>query len=190
MRKGIINIVLILFCGSSFIFNAAYCQDSTNTKNLKVIIIRHAEKPVKGDNLTCQGINRSLELPGLLSSKFGIPDYIYVPSLGLGQSTKHSRMFQTVIPLAAKYNLSINSKYDEKDSSGIANDIKTKQGTVLIVWEHHAIPPIVAALGVSDYNLVWDDTDFDSIWIITFSNGMVTLTKDKEGLMPPVGCPY
>jgi hypothetical protein len=190
MRKEVIKIVLILLCSCSCIFNVAYSQDTTNASSLKVIIIRHGEKPVKGDNLTCQGLNRSLQLPGLLSSKFGVPDYIYVPSLGLGKSTKHSRMFQTVIPLAAKYNLSINSNYEEKDSAGVANDIKAKHGTVLVVWEHHAISSIVKALGVVSSDLIWNDADYDSIWVITFLNGTATLTRDKENLKPAIGCPY
>ncbi|HWY33058.1 MAG TPA: hypothetical protein VNX68_00345, partial [Nitrosopumilaceae archaeon] len=70
-----------------------------------VIIIRHGEKPLKGKNLNCQGLNRSLKLPAVLYSKFGIPGNVYVPSLDNNISTGHARMFQTVIPLAAKYNL-------------------------------------------------------------------------------------
>ena len=39
-------------------------------KNLKVVIIRHGEKPADksegGDNLSCQGQNRALQLPAVL----------------------------------------------------------------------------------------------------------------------------
>jgi hypothetical protein len=104
-------------------------------------------------------------------------------------STKHSRMFQTVIPLAAEYNLTINSQHDEKDSSGLASDIRKKEGTVLLVWEHHAIPSIVRALGVPNVSQTWDDQDFDSIWIISLQNGIPALTKDREGLTPQLACP-
>ena len=42
-------------------------------KNLKVVIIRHGEKPADkadgGDNLSCQGQNRALQLPAVLIKK-------------------------------------------------------------------------------------------------------------------------
>ena len=156
-----------------------------------MILVRHGEKTAQGDNLTCQGLNRSLQLPAVIVSKFGIPDYTYVPSLGLGENTTQARMFQTVTPLVVKYNLTINSEYKKEDATGIANDIMQKKGTVLVVWEHHAIASIVNALGVEDQDLKWSGSDFDSIWIVTFDNkGRATLTRDSEGLTPSSNCPY
>jgi hypothetical protein len=162
---------------------------SQTTQNLTIVFIRHGEKPKVGDNLTCQGINRSLQLPAVIKAKFGIPDYVLVPGLGLGEATKHSRMFQTVIPLAAKYNIILNTSHAEKDSIAIAADLKSKKGTVLVVWEHKAIAPIIRSLGVS-MNLKWPDDDYDSIWIVTFTNGEAVFTKDTEGLKPSTDCAY
>ena len=156
--------------------------------DLKVILIRHGEKPEKGGNLTCRGLNRSLQLPSVIQRKFGVPDFTYVPALKMGDKTSHSRMFETVIPLAVKYNLAINSKFDEKDVKGLAAEIKTEKGTVLVVWEHSMIPGLVHALGISD-DLNWPGEDYDSIWIVTYSNGIATLTKDKEGIVPSDECP-
>jgi len=180
-------ITAILFLGFAIFFtNYSLAQSA----NLKVVIIRHAEKPAKGDNLTCQGLNRAIQLPKVLYKKFGKPDYTYIPSMAMDTNTKHSRMFQTVIPMAVKYNLILNSKHEEKDYTDIAEDIKSKNGTVLMVWEHKAIAPIVAALGVNEPGLAWPDDDYDSIWVITFQNGKATLTKDKEDLKPSAKCNY
>jgi hypothetical protein len=187
MRRAIVNITFIFI--TVFISNA-YSQNLSNAKGLQIIFIRHGEKPEKGDNLTCQGLNRSLQLPTIIVSKFGIPDFIYAPSLITGQFTKRSRMFQTVTPLAIKYNISINSNYDEKDSAGIANDLKNKNGTVLVVWEHKAIIPIVRSLGITNEQLIWSDDDYNSIWIVTFSKGVAVLTKDSEGIIPSMDCPF
>jgi hypothetical protein len=183
-------ILVWLFIFKTIIPCPTYCQSSENIRNLKVILIRHAEKPAKGDNLTCQGLHRSLQLPDVLVKKFGVPNYTYVPTMGQGDSTKHSRMFQTVIPLAAKYNLTINSKFDEKDSSGLAEEVRKKDGTVLIVWEHRAIASIVRSLGVHDFSSIWGDADYESIWIISFPNGIATVTKEKEGLTPDNKCAF
>ena len=178
------GIAISAFSGS---FSSARADGPDNS--LKVVIVRHGEKPHHGDNLSCTGINRSLQLPKVLNAKFGVPSYTYVPKLGLGDSTLHSRMFQTVTPMAVKYNLTINSKFDEKDTSHTAQDVMTKTNTVLMVWEHSVIPDLARSLGVGDPP-GWDGSDFDSIWIITYLNGKATLKFDKEGLTPSADCPF
>jgi hypothetical protein len=166
------------------------CIGETAPDNsLKVVIIRHGEKPENGDNLSCRGENRALQLPAVLYQKFNKPDYTYVPSLELDKSTKHARMFQTVTPFAIKYNLTVNSKYDEKDYANIAKKVLEKTGTVLMVWEHSAIPPLAAELGVKNPP-AWDGKDFDSIWVITYPNGKAVLSTDKEGITTSSDCNF
>ena len=166
-------------------------------KSLKVVIIRHGEKPAEpavkqaagGDNLSCQGQNRALQLPAVLIKKIGKPDYTYVPALKLDKNTAHSRMFQTVTPLAVKYDLTINSKYDENELNDAAKSVLKKNGTVLMVWEHSAIPDLASALGV-DKPPKWKGADFDSIWIVTYASGKAELTLEQEGLNPSANCGF
>ena len=165
--------------------------------HLKVVIIRHGEKPAEasvkqadgGDNLSCQGQNRALQLPAVLIKKIGKPDYTYVPALKLDKNTAHSRMFQTVTPFAVKYDLTINSKYDESELSNVAKSVLKKTGTVLMVWEHSAIPDLATALGV-DNPPKWKGADFDSMWIVTYASGKAELTLEQEGLSPPKSCNF
>ena len=161
--------------------------------HLKVVIIRHGEKPAKqsdgGDNLSCQGQNRALQLATVLYQKIGKPDYIYVPALGMDKSTSHSRMFQTVTPFAVKYDLTINSKYDESELNAAAKSVLKKTGTVLMVWQHSAIPDLARALGV-DNPPKWKGADFDSMWIVTYASGTAELTLEQEGLSPPKSCNF
>lgn len=164
-------------------------QDVQIDPNLKVVIIRHGEKPKNGDNLSCQGQNRALALASVLHQKIGSPDTIYVPALELDDATKHSRMFQTITPFAVKYNVPINSKYDEKDSEKVAKSVLKKSGTVLMVWEHSAIQDLAKQLGVKHAE-DWSDKDFDSIWIINYNSGKAELTLDKEGLNPSPVCSF
>jgi len=178
----------LLICFGSIAFVGASGEISPQNETLKIVFIRHGEKPEKGGNLTCKGLNRSLMLPAVIHSKFGVPDFVYVPTLKMAEKTSHARMFETVVPLAAKYNLDINSKFEEKDSTGIATDILQKTGTVLVVWEHKAITGILHSLGVKDVPN-WSDDDYDTILIVTVTNGKVTLTKDSEGLSPLDNCP-
>jgi hypothetical protein len=186
VKKGyFISTLLFLVC----CYKPSNAQSQLKNPQLRVIIIRHGEEPSKGDNLSCLGLNRALQLPAVLYSKFGIPDYTYVPTMEHSSATKHARMFQTVIPIAVKYNLRINSKYDEMDSINLAIDIKSKNGTVLLVWDHKAIPSIVRALGVVGFELKWEDGDYDSIWIINFTDGTVFFSADKQGIIPKLNCP-
>jgi hypothetical protein len=162
---------------------------NTPDNYLKVVIIRHGEKPKHGDNLSCQGQNRALQLPVVLYQKFNTPDYIYVPALKSDDSTKHSRMFQTVSPLAIKYNVTINSQYNADEDVKIAKSVFKKTGVVLIVWEHSAIQKLANTLGIK-HPPQWDDNDFDSIWVISYHNGTGKLTIDSEGLTPSQTCTY
>jgi hypothetical protein len=187
MKKFVLRPVLAGIAVAVMLFSGIAQAEPAN--NLKIVIIRHGEKPENGDNLSCQGESRALQLPAVLYQKFKVPDYTYVPSLGLDKSTKHARMFQTVTPFAIKYNLTINSKYDEKDYSTIAPKILEKTGTVLMVWEHSAIPPLAEELGVKNPP-AWNGKDFDSIWVITYPNGKAELSIDKEGITTSPDCQF
>ena len=162
-------------------------------KNLKVVIIRHGEKPADGseggDNLSCQGQNRALQLPAVLIKKMGKPDYTYVPALKLDKNTAHSRMFQTVTPFAVKYDLIINSKYEATNYAAVAKSVQKKSGSVLMVWSHSEMPELATALGV-DNPPKWKGADFDSMWIVTYAKGKAELTVEQEGLSPSETCGF
>ena len=154
----------------------------------QVVIIRHAEKPEKGDNLSCKGLNRALELPAVLFAKFKLPDHIFVPGIKAGKSTNQSRMYQTIVPFAVKYNLDIDTRFDVEDTKPLADAIMETPGNVLVVWQHNNIPGIIQALGITDKDLKWNDTDYDTIWVITFKDGKAILSVDQENLKPGSNC--
>ncbi|WP_221284796.1 histidine phosphatase family protein [Mucilaginibacter sp. SP1R1] len=168
----------------------ATCTASAQSKNLKLVFIRHGEKPEEGDNLSCKGFNRAIKLPEILKGKFGLPDHIYVPALHLGKSTPRGRMFQTISPFAIKYNLSINSNFEEEDTKDMAEELVGKKGTILVVWEHNEIKGILKALGMKVKGLQWPDDDYDTIWVVTFKKDKPVLTIDKEGIKPTATCSF
>lgn len=176
---GIVALSISFFC----------VADNVPDSQLKIVIIRHGEKPETGDNLSCQGESRALQLPRVLYQKFNKPDYIYVPSLELGKSITHARMFQTITPFAIKYNLTINGKFNADDYSNITENILKKKGVVLMVWEHSVIESLAKKLGVKNPP-PWDDNDYDSIWVITYPNGKAVMTFDKEGIIPSLDCNF
>lgn len=187
MKKFIAYACATLLVSAGFF----YCSSSQPARNGgpdRIVIIRHGEKPDQGDNLSCQGLSRALQLPAVLNSKFGTPSTIYVPAIDMGKSTDVARMYQTIVPFAIKYNLKVNTKYEVDDVNDLVAGIGKRQGTVLVVWEHKAIGKILKALGLPDKEK-WPDDDFDSIWIITYKNGAPVLTKDHENIHPGNNCP-
>lgn len=183
MKKNYSLILALLVLSLNF-----QCSAQKATSSLKkLVIIRHGEKPDKGDNLSCQGLNRALQLPAVLHRKFGNPDYVYVPAVKTGSSTSTARMYQTIVPFAVQYNLTIDTKFDVDNTDGLVKSLLKKSGTVLIVWEHKHIDNILKSLGMSNVPK-WEDGDFDSIWIVDFSSGKPVLTKDREGISPAADC--
>lgn len=184
------NILKNLFAACLILFVAESCSSQTgNVAGLqKVVIIRHGEKPDNGDNLSCKGFNRSLQLPGVLYNKFKVPDKIFVPAVDNKKSASQLRMLETITPFAVKYNLKIDSKYDVDDVQDLAAALMKTNGYALVVWEHGKIDNLVKALGINTKGTKWNDDDFDSIWIINFKNGKGTLSFDKENINPSDAC--
>lgn len=182
MKKTFLSFFLLLFClTSSFSLKAQ--------SDLKIVIIRHAEKQTQNENLNCMGFNRSLKLVNVLYKKIGVPSAIYIPSIGNGSTTTHSRMFQTITPFAVKYNVSINSSFSGNDFDGLTKDIKGKSGTILLVWNHGSIAALTKALGIKGQQLKWSENDFDSMWVLTGKRKSRVLKTDREGITPAAGCP-
>jgi hypothetical protein len=131
-----------------------------------------------------------MRLPAVLVKLFGVPNHAYVPAPSVGKATKSGRMMQTIWPLAVKYNLTVNSKYDVKQTSALAKNILKRSGTVLVVWEHNNIADIAAALGAQTKSLSWPGNDYDSIWKIMVKGSKTTLTKTKESISPAANCNF
>lgn len=190
-ERGVHFLLFTLFlCLSA---SSCFAQSLRDSNSLRVIIIRHGEKPESGFNLSCKGYNRSKELPKVITSLFGVPDYIYVPMIMNGRTANSIRMFQTIIPLAVKYGLLINTKFTETDSVAIAADILLKKGTVLVVWNSKNIASVARNLGITKQELKWNKKDYDSIWIINFersSDGVLhpIMSTTKENINPSTKC--
>src|ERR1700744_1145953 len=127
MKRRLLTYVILFVFGVTLSTTA--CAKPGGHKDLRIILIRHGEKPDNGDNLTCAGLNRALKLPEVLKNKFGIPDYIYAPSPNTGKQTKNGRMLQTIMPFAVKYNLTINTSCNVDESDKLVKDINKTSGT-------------------------------------------------------------
>lgn len=150
----------------------------TQGQPAQVIVIRHAEKPSDGNELSLSGHERAAALALYFTGapdvmKFGALEAIYA------QSPKHEsssvRPLQTVQPLADALKLTVNQSFVRDDYAAMVHEIldnNAYQGqSVLVCWEHKVIPDIAAALGVPDGPHEWPSDSFDRTWIITFESG-------------------
>jgi len=152
-----------------------------------IFVIRHAEKPdgaVNGidasgaadpESLTVQGWQRAGALAVFFGSQQGLPapNQIYASDphkeKAAGQDkvgSKSQRPVETVTPLAARLNQTINQTHAKGDEAQLAADVVQLHGITLICWQHEAIPRIATLIMGSPTGIPdpWPSDRFDVVW--------------------------
>lgn len=158
----------------------------------KVMLIRHAEKPIAADpptpaydginvygagdkdSLIPQGWQRAGALIGLFTSSSGplpVPQFLFAPNKFGGGTSE--RPFETITPLAAKLGLTINGAQDPKnpgqyskdDYAAMLTSATSCPGVVLIAWEHGEIPNLANWLLGNNGAPKWPGARFDIVWV-------------------------
>lgn len=157
----------------------------------QVIIMRHAEKPPSGVDLSTKGKERAAALvpffqntPELLH--YGGAAAIYAAAAPKESSSKRS--IQTVQGLADALKIPVSDRYEVDDYKAMVEEIKTNPAyvgkMVMICWEHHVIAEIARAFGVLQAPARWPGEVFDRTWVITFqSMGRPTFQNLPQRLM-------
>jgi hypothetical protein len=148
-----------------------------------IVFVRHAEKPEKGlGQINCQGLNRALALPSVISTTFGKPDAVFAPDPAYrkqdaGELYDYVRPLATVEPTAVMFGLPVQASIGVWDSDGLRAALDQPQyrnALVLVAWEHKVIETAARALLTSygnDAAIVpeWRGDDFDSIYVVTIT---------------------
>ena len=158
-----------------------------------VYLIRHAEKPDKGDQGVDQTgapdeeslIPRGWQRSGALAVFFGapgglpLPDRIYASSdarARIAQDEKvgsHSkRPIQTISALAARHKLEPIERFKGEEAE-LAKELLAFAGSALVCWQHEAIPAIATHRGdtVPAVPQPWPGDRFDVIWRFSRNGG-------------------
>jgi broad specificity phosphatase PhoE len=159
-------------------------------KPAQVFLIRHAEKPTEGDDLSQRGRERAAALvPYFLGRpevlQFGPPVAVYAQKSTANRPSR--RPVQTVQGLADALKVPVLT-YSHSDAARMADEILTKPAyegkAVVVCWEHHAIPDLARALGARDAPARWRGEAFDRTWVLTFArDGAVTVRDLPQKLL-------
>jgi hypothetical protein len=165
--------------------------------DIKLVMFRHAEKPDAGlGQLSCQGLNRALALPGVLLAAYGKPAAMYAPNPGIakddgGQLYNYLRPLATIEPTAIRAGLPVNTAWGWKDIGGLQDELlkPSHDGqTLYVAWEHRELEDLARAIlarrgGDPAQVKKWHGSDFDSVYVMTVPmQGAATLKVEKEGL--------
>ncbi len=175
-------LALCLLCWSS-----AYA-DTT------IVIVRHGEKPALGlGQLSCQGLNRSLALAPLLLANYGKPVAIYAPNPTLkkidsGVAYAYIRPLATIEPFAISVGMPVNLDWGMTEVGELAKVLLARnEGTQIVAWEHHLAEKLakdlLGALGANPAQVPeWDNSDFDSIYVVRVAGQLASFTHEQQGL--------
>lgn len=168
---------------------------------IKIMIIRHAEKPIvgrtegiraRGDeddaSLTARGWQRAGALVALFSHPtsphLNRPDRTIAVRFDAGVASSSRRSRQTVRPLSEMLGLSCDQRFGEGQEELLVAAVRRLRGTTLIAWSHDHIPKIATALapGLS-VPAEWPDDRFDLVWVIDRSGRKATFTQVPQQLL-------
>lgn len=152
------------------------------------MIIRHAEKPAgKGSgidaagkpdihSLTPRGWSRARGLASLFApeggpSRPGLARPKAIFAAAANDQGEGTRTRETVSSLASRLGVPVNSSFGKGDEAALATRAiaASKDGPVLISWQHGEIPAIAEAVGPVGPTppTSWPDNRYDMVWTLT-----------------------
>ncbi|MGA2174821.1 MAG: flagellar basal body-associated protein FliL [Verrucomicrobiota bacterium] len=161
-------------------------QATNELRDAVVLIIRHAEKPESGKELTVEGEARAQAYVKYFGEFQLDGKPLKLDSLFAAHDSKNSnRPRLTLEPLAQALKLPLDSSFKDKEPEKLAAELQTKPHgkNILVCWHHGGIPGLARALGADPATLLpggaWPDNVYG--WVIE-------LRYDGEGRLIPGEC--
>ena len=154
---------------------------------IKIMVIRHAEKPpsdppphgvtLEGErekeSLTVRGWQRAGALASFFAPanrSFRDPSLAEPQFLYASKPTRRNgsrRPIETITPLAEKLAIRINSHFPKLEAEAMLDEAFLCNGVVLVCWQHEYIPNIANYILGSETIAPqdWPDDRFDMVWV-------------------------
>lgn len=198
-EHGLFPRVRVLLFAALFlmaVISSAVFAQSDNTpalKNAVILIIRHAEKPETGYELSPAGQKRALAYVDYfrdftVDSKPLRLNYLFAAA----DSKESHRPYLSIEPLSKALGLNIDTRFKDRQFLELARELQSRPHgqNILICWHHGKIPQLISALGGDPAKLIpapkWPEDVFG--WVIQLrydENGQLLEAKRiNEGLFP------
>ncbi len=128
--------------------------DETGTQHAHSLIVRGWQRAGALVNFFCVPLNPTMRCPTRLYSP---------PRHGLDGD--HGRPNETILALAEKLNLAIDTTYVLDEEQALVTRVLSAAGVVLISWEHKRIPKIANAILGREIAPEWPGDRFDLVWV-------------------------
>jgi hypothetical protein len=159
----------------------------------RVILIRHAEKPVddNAEDLSPRGFQRALAMAHLFENQPHLADRgwptLFAAAYVAGDHSK--RCIETLEPLAKVLKVEIQTPFAAENYQKLANLIlsapELNGKAVMIAWRHTEIVSLAKALKAKPPSDKWKSKVFDRMWVIDYyENGKVDVMDLPEKLLP------
>jgi phosphohistidine phosphatase SixA len=145
----------------------------------KIVIVRHAEKDERDQNLSPRGESRAFALGNALVLQYGTADFVFASS-----NTKNSdRPLETITPYAKRIGKKVKTKFVDADFKKLATMLlkpKYANKTVVVCWHHGKIPDLIKAIGAKSPYEKWPEEVFDRIIEIDFVGDLAVSNKPQK----------
>jgi hypothetical protein len=164
----------------------APAEDFAGLKDAVVLVIRHAEKPESGSELSAEGVERAKAYVHYFETFQVDAKPVKLDSLFATRDSKNSnRPRLTLEPLSRALNLPLNCNFKNKEPETLAQELEsTPHGTnILICWHHEKIPDLLRDLGSDPGALLPEGK-----WPASVYGWVIELRYDHQGRIEPAEC--
>jgi len=178
---------LAAFVSVLILFAATHAARAQSPGTETIVMIRHGEKPpakARGQ-LDCQGLNRALALPSVLS-RYGKPAAIFAANPSketsegdpFGTHYSYVRPLATIEPYAISFGMPVNAQIAATDIKGLQKELlkpEFSNSLVVVAWEHLAArrfaEEMLKSFGQKDIVPRWLNSDYETIYIFRITTG-------------------
>jgi len=176
IRPGLMLLAAIALITTSF---KQHHKSEIPLQDATVLIIRHAEKPAFGPELSPEGERRA-EAYVRYFTDFKVDsqplklDYL----IAAADSKQSQRPRLTLKPLSKALRIGINLKYEDKNYRDLVSELQNKNhgSAILICWHRGIIPDLVQALGGDPLELLPG-----GVWPVDQFSWVLQLRYDHQG---------
>jgi hypothetical protein len=167
-------------------------ESQAGLANATVLLIRHAEKPADGPDLSDQGRKRAQSYVSyfqklMLDGKSARPDAIFATK----QSKSSNRPYETVQPLAQALGIAVQANFKDDEVAELAASLRSQSHghTLLVCWHHGMMPQLLAAFGADPSQLLpggkWPSEEFGWLLVLSFdAQGKLSSQRRIEEHLP------